>query len=130
MKMTCLHASLTVMQFQHTAALFPPEYTKSPTATLPRLASVNMTSPMKFEMVSSPVLSGHIAPSPVNVKNVGVLAIQPNIVATHISGPLYSVPNLAMIFSNCPVQSHLCPNCGGLIINFLGAAISTSLSLS
>lgn len=44
-KMTCLPASFTIIQYQYSVTLFPPESARSRTPTLPNLSSIDMVSP-------------------------------------------------------------------------------------
>jgi len=116
-----------MMQWQYSVTLFLPEASVSPMSILPRLASIDMTSPMKFILVDCPTMSDHIDPFLVNVRNVGVLATQPNIVAPQPAA-LY-VPNLVMTVQIALLSHVHVPIVETPIMCFIGAALPISLNV-
>lgn len=77
----CLPTSLTMMQYQYFATLFPPqEEAKSPTPVLP---SADMTFPINFILAKSLALSNHTDTSFVSFRNIGILATLPSTVNPH-----------------------------------------------
>ncbi|XP_069996724.1 uncharacterized protein [Penaeus vannamei] len=92
---------------------------------LPRLASIDKTSPMRFILVDCLIMSDNINPFLINVKNVGVLATQPNIVAPQPDA-LY-VPNLVMTVQIARLSHVHVPIAETPIMCFIGAALPISI---
>lgn len=122
-KMTSSRALLTMMQWQYNASLFLPEASISPAPILPRLASVDVTSLIKFILVECPTMSGHIDPFHVNV---GILATQPNTIASQPAA--FYVPNLVMTIQIVLLSNVLVPILLDPIMYFIGAALPTTLN--
>lgn len=65
-----------------------------------------MTSPMRFILVDYPTMSDHINPFFVNVRNVGILATQPNTVIPHPVA--FYLPNLVMTVQISSSVTYMC----------------------
>ncbi|XP_070000759.1 mucin-2-like [Penaeus vannamei] len=107
--------------WQYSVTLFLLEANINLMSILPRLASIDKTSPMRFILVDCLIMSDNINPFLVNVKHVGVLATQPNIVAPQPDA-LY-VPNLVMTVQIARVSQVHVPIVETPIMCFIGAAL-------
>jgi len=125
--MTYFLALMNMMQWQYSVTLFLLEANINLMSILPRLASIDKTSPMRFILVDCLIMSDNIDPFLVNVRNVGVLATQPNIVAPQPAA-LY-VPNLVMTVQIALLSHVHVPIVETPIMCFIGAALPISLNV-